>query len=138
MQDIYLPKGLTKGTVFFQHKSLYVASDYRVRQVTLVMCAKRYDNCLRCVHDPYCGWDKDTGTCRPYAPGLLQDVSNSSLSICDSSVVKKKLVATWGQSVHLGCFLKVPEVLASQPVTWYHHSKEKGRYQINFRFVKYF
>ena len=116
-----------------QHKALYVASDHRVRQIDLVMCNKRYDNCLRCVHDPYCGWDKDSNSCRSYVPGLLQDVSNSSISICDSSVVKKKMVATWGQSVHLGCFLKVPEVLSSQSVTWYHYSKEKGRYQIVFR-----
>ncbi|KAL0270780.1 UNVERIFIED_CONTAM: hypothetical protein PYX00_008074 [Menopon gallinae] len=120
-----------------QRKALYVASDHRIRQIDLVMCNKRYDNCLRCVHDPYCGWDKDSNSCRPYAPGLLQDVSNSSISICDSSVVKKKLVATWGQSVHLGCFLKVPEVLSSQSITWYHYSKEKGRYQIVFRPDKY-
>nr|CAD7423698.1 unnamed protein product [Timema monikensis] len=119
------------------HKFLYVASDHRVRQVDLVMCNRRYDNCLRCVHDPYCGWDKDTNSCKPYTPGLLQDVSNSTQSVCDSSVVKKKLIVTWGQSVHLGCFLKVPEVLTSQTITWYHYSKEKGRYQILYRPDKY-
>nr|CAD7404930.1 unnamed protein product [Timema cristinae] len=119
------------------HKFLYVASDHRVRQVDLVMCNRRYDNCLRCVHDPYCGWDKDTNSCKSYTPGLLQDVSNSTQSVCDSSVVKKKLIVTWGQSVHLGCFLKVPEVLTSQTITWYHYSKEKGRYQILYRPDKY-
>ncbi|XP_066909227.1 semaphorin-2A [Halyomorpha halys] len=120
-----------------KHKSIYVASDERVRQIDLVMCNRRYDNCLRCVHDPYCGWDKDTNTCKPFTPGLLQDVSNSSASVCDSSVVKKKLSVTWGQSVHLGCFVKMPQVLASQTVTWYHYSKEKGRYQIVYRGDKY-
>lgn len=50
-------------------KALYVASDQRVKQVDLVMCNRRYDNCLRCVHDPYCGWDKDSNLCKPYAPG---------------------------------------------------------------------
>jgi hypothetical protein len=57
-------------TVCLQHKSLYVASDSRVRQMDLVMCNRRYDNCLRCVHDPYCGWDKDSSSCKPYTKGL--------------------------------------------------------------------
>ncbi|KAJ8979585.1 hypothetical protein NQ317_019473 [Molorchus minor] len=73
-----------------EHKALYVASDYRVKQVDLVMCNRRYDNCLRCVHDPYCGWDKDTNVCKPYSPGLIQDVSNSTIDVCDSSVIKRK------------------------------------------------
>lgn len=59
---------------------------------------------------------------------FCQDVANDTYDICDSSVLKKKVVITYGQSVHLGCFVKMPEVLKSQPVTWYHHSKEKGRY----------
>lgn len=65
---------------------------------------------------------------------LLQDVSNSSASVCESSVIKKKLSVTWGQSVHLSCFVKMPQVLSSQTVTWYHYSKEKGRYQIVYRY----
>lgn len=120
-----------------EHKALYVASDYRVKQVDLVMCNRRYDNCLRCVHDPYCGWDKDSNVCKPYSPGLLQDVSNSTVDVCDSSVVKKKMIVTWGQSLHLGCFLKMPAVLASQTITWYHYSKEKGRYKIRYNPEKY-
>jgi len=52
-----------------EHKALYVASDHRIKQIDLVMCTRRYDNCLRCVHDPYCGWDKDSNTCKPYEPG---------------------------------------------------------------------
>lgn len=53
-------------------KSLYVATDYRVKQIDLAMCNRRYDSCYRCVKDPYCGWDKDTSTCKPYELGLLQ------------------------------------------------------------------
>ena len=56
-----------------------------------------------------------------------QDVGNETNDICDSSVQKKKIVVTYGQSVHLGCFLKIPEVLKNQQVTWFHHSKDKGR-----------
>lgn len=57
----------------------------------------------------------------------MQDVGNETYDVCDTSVLKKKIVVTYGQSVHLGCFVKIPEVLKSQQVTWYHHSKEKGR-----------
>ncbi|XP_055306886.1 semaphorin-2A [Sitodiplosis mosellana] len=118
-------------------KSLYVATDNRIKQIDLAMCNRRYDSCYRCVKDPYCGWDKDTSTCRPYELGLLQDVANDTYDICDTSVLKKKVVITYGQSVHLGCFVKIPEVLKSQPVMWYHHSKEKGRYEIKYSPTKY-
>lgn len=53
-------------------KSLYVATDNRIKQIDLAMCNRRYDSCFRCVKDPYCGWDKDTNVCRPYELGLLQ------------------------------------------------------------------
>ncbi|XP_055528942.1 semaphorin-2A isoform X1 [Wyeomyia smithii] len=118
-------------------KSLYVATDYRIKQVDLAMCNRRYDSCYRCVKDPYCGWDKDTSTCKPYELGLLQDVGNETYDICDTSVLKKKIIVTYGQSVHLGCFVKVPEILKDQSVTWYHHSKEKGRYEIKYNPTKY-
>ncbi|EAT42479.1 AAEL005993-PA [Aedes aegypti] len=118
-------------------KSLYVATDYRVKQIDLAMCNRRYDSCYRCVKDPYCGWDKDTSTCKPYELGLLQDVGNETYDICDTSVLKKKIIVTYGQSVHLGCFVKVPEILKDQSVTWYHHSKEKGRYEIKYNPTKY-
>lgn len=100
----------------------------------LVMC-KKHNSCLRCVQDPYCGWDKDSNLCRPHFLGSLQDVKNSSISICDSSVAKKKIVANWGQSVHLGCFLRVPEVLSTQTISWYHYNKEKGKSLIQFRYL---
>lgn len=53
-------------------KSLYVATDHRIKQIDLAMCNRRYDSCFRCVKDPYCGWEKDTNECRPYELGLLQ------------------------------------------------------------------
>ncbi|XP_055601449.1 semaphorin-2A isoform X2 [Uranotaenia lowii] len=118
-------------------KSLYVATDYRVKQVDLAMCNRRYDSCYRCVKDPYCGWDKETSTCKPFELDLLQDVGNETYDICDTSVLKKKIIVTYGQSVHLGCFVKVPEILKDQSVTWYHHSKEKGRYEIKYNPTKY-
>lgn len=118
-------------------KSLYIGTDHRIKQIDLAMCNRRYDNCFRCVRDPYCGWDKEANTCRPYELDLLQDVANETSDICDSSVLKKKIVVTYGQSVHLGCFVKIPEVLKNEQVTWYHHSKDKGRYEIRYSPTKY-
>lgn len=67
-------------------KSLYVATDHRIKQIDLAMCNRRYDNCFRCVKDPYCGWDKDTNTCKPYELGLLQVMTllclNYSMNNC--------------------------------------------------------
>lgn len=113
------------------HGSLYAASDRRVLQLRLALCARRYDACVRCARDPYCGWDRDAAVCKEYAPGLVQDVANDTADICDSSIQRKSMTVTWGQSLHLGSFVKMPEVLQPQAVTWYHYS-EKGRYQIAF------
>lgn len=43
--------------------------------------------------------------------------------------------AGFGQSVHLAAFGKTPEALKDQIVAWYHHSREKGRYKINYKYV---
>jgi hypothetical protein len=53
-------------------KSLYVSTDHRIKQISLEMCNHRYDSCFRCVKDPYCGWDAESGSCKPYKFGLLQ------------------------------------------------------------------
>lgn len=42
-------------TLCLQHKSSYVTSDERVHQIDIVKCTHRYDGCLRCVRDAYCG-----------------------------------------------------------------------------------
>lgn len=52
--------------------SLYLATNHEVKQIDLAMCVRRYDSCIRCVADPYCGWDKDLSVCKPYQLGLLQ------------------------------------------------------------------
>lgn len=53
-------------------KSLYVSTDHRIKQIDLEMCNHRYDSCFRCVKDPYCGWDHEGASCKPYKLGLLQ------------------------------------------------------------------
>uniref|UniRef100_A0A8D8XHJ2 Semaphorin-2A n=2 Tax=Cacopsylla melanoneura TaxID=428564 RepID=A0A8D8XHJ2_9HEMI len=109
------------------HRSLYVAYDSGIKQIKLEMCAHRLDSCIRCVRDPYCGWDRDSKTCKPYQPGkLIQDVSSSQSSICDSSVRKIKKSVTWGQTLHLTCFVKLPASLSAQQLTWCHRNTRPG------------
>lgn len=55
-----------------KHKSLYVSTDHRIKQISLEMCIHRYDSCFRCVKDPYCGWDQEKNECKPYQLDLLQ------------------------------------------------------------------
>lgn len=55
-----------------KHKSLYVSTDHRIKQIHLEMCERRYDSCFRCVKDPYCGWNTDSNSCASYKLGLLQ------------------------------------------------------------------
>ena len=113
-----------------KHNALYVSSDHRIKQIDLVMCSRRYDHCLKCVQDPYCGWNKNTNTCQPYMTGFLQDVSNNNPTICDSSVKKLTYFVERGYWTQLSCSVKIPEGVENQEVRWYRYSNEKERYQI--------
>ncbi|XP_077515907.1 semaphorin-2A-like isoform X1 [Amblyomma americanum] len=121
-----------------EHKSVYLGSDDGVRQVRLDLCRGRHLSCLRCVRDPYCGWDRDHHECRSYVTGFLQDVSNATPDICEESVRRRQLHAHWGESVHLSCQGHHPELmeppagatgLGSTPnklPLWYHqHGRER-------------
>lgn len=88
---------------------------------------------MRCVLDPYCGWDKELAECKPYTLGLLHDATNSTPSLCEASTPQRAIRAGYGQSVHLAAFAITPDALKDQQATWYHHSREKGRYKINFK-----
>ncbi|KAJ1522229.1 hypothetical protein ONE63_002537 [Megalurothrips usitatus] len=93
-----------------RHQSLYVASDSRVMQIGLAQCARRHTSCVRCVRDPYCGWDSEARSCKPSgaADDLLQDVAGEQPRLCDASVARKQLTVTWGQSVHVSCYAAPP------------------------------
>lgn len=69
-----------------------------------------------------------------YLFSLLQDATNTTTGICDSSVPRKKVTATWGQTLHLSCFLTLPTIFATQELTWFHSSKERGRTKIVYKY----
>jgi Plexin repeat len=70
--DIAKNEAIQMMEISQKHKSLYVSTDHRIKQIDLEMCNHRYDSCFRCVKDPYCGWDHDANSCRAYELGLLQ------------------------------------------------------------------
>jgi hypothetical protein len=113
-------------------RTLYVTSDSGVRQIQLVMCEARYDSCLQCSRDPGCGWDRESATCRTHRPGLVQDPTGSRAGLCDASVFKRKLIANFGQSVHLSCSVGRSVSTQEAEVEWHHYSKTKGRYTVTF------
>lgn len=124
-----------------EHKSLYVGSDDAVRQFSLHMCKGRHLSCVRCIRDPYCGWDQEHHECKPYVNGYLQDVTNSTPGICENSIRRKQVHAYWGESVHLTCQAHHPDLLEPpggagflpssrappQTLRWIQYSREKGR-----------
>ncbi|XP_023225739.1 semaphorin-2A-like isoform X3 [Centruroides sculpturatus] len=134
-----IPEPVRAMEISNKHKSLYVASDSVLRQFDLIMCKGRYENCLRCIQDPYCGWDKERGECKKFVTGLLQDVTNATPGICDNFVKNKPLHVYWGQSLHLTCAIHMPEIeeLGMGMLQWFHYSREKGKYLVSQHRDKY-
>lgn len=112
--------------------TLYLTSDSSIRQISLALCESRYSSCLQCGRDPQCGWDREEGVCRGYRQGLLQDPTGAREGLCDASIFKRKLIANFGQSVHLSCSVGRSVSTLEADVEWHHYSKTKGRYTVTF------
>ena len=96
------------------------------------MCSARYDSCLQCVRDPMCGWDRESSVCRRHQPALLQDPTSGRPGLCDTAIFKRKLMANFGQSLHLACSVRRSRSTADAAVEWHHYSKARGRYTVGF------
>lgn len=68
VMEATVPEPVRAMELSSRHKSLYVASDSQVRQINLMNCRQRHDNCMQCVRDPYCGWDRKHLECRHFSP----------------------------------------------------------------------
>jgi len=118
-------------------RMLYVTSDTGIRQINLNMCSQRYESCLQCVQDPMCGWDRERATCSAYSSPLLSDPTKTKDGLCDTSIFKRKLIANFGQSIHLSCSVGKSELTVGSGVEWHHYSKTKGRYRVEYRTEKH-
>lgn len=65
--DVTTPEPIRGMVISPKHKSLYVSSDSHIRQIDLYSCRSRYDTCVRCTRDPYCGWDRTHNECKSSA-----------------------------------------------------------------------
>merc|ERR1712038_883560 len=113
-------------------RQLYVSSDSGIRQIDLNLCSVRYDSCLQCSRDPMCGWDRDSSVCRSYQPSLVHDPTGVKDNLCQASIFKRKLIANFGQSIHLSCSVGRSVSTQEAQVEWHHYSKTKGRYTVSF------
>jgi len=113
-------------------RMLYVSSDSGIRQIQLAMCGARYNSCLQCSRDPMCGWDRDSSVCRSYQPSLVHDPTGVKDNLCQASIFKRKLIANFGQSIHLSCSVGRSVSTQEAQVEWHHYSKTKGRYTVAF------
>jgi len=118
-------------------KMLYISSDTGIRQINLRMCQYRYENCLQCSKDPECGWNREEGVCAQYNNNLLSNPTQRKEGICDSSIFKRKLIANFGQSIHLPCAVGKSALTADHRIEWHHYSKTKGRYVVEFKAEKH-
>ncbi|XP_076333624.1 semaphorin-2A-like isoform X2 [Tachypleus tridentatus] len=133
------PEPVRNMEISSKHKSVYVASKSTIQQFDLVMCKRRYRTCLRCTRDPYCGWDKKRGECRPYNRGYLQDVTKALSNICENCEKKSVIKVYWGQSLHLACAVHAEEMKTFKLATiqWVHYSQEKGKVIMHHQQDKY-
>ena len=115
-------------------KMLIITTDYGVKQIpTEGNCKKQYKNCVQCVHDPYCGWNRETGHCDIANPYLLQDPQGVAEGICEASLPQKKIVANFGSSVHLNCDIKHVD----QPISWHFYDINDNERSIVSHSAKY-
>ena len=109
-------------------KMLIVTSDYGIKQVpTEGLCQKRYQNCVQCVHDPYCGWNREKGQCEPANSYLLQDPQGVAEGICEASLPIQKIVANFGSSVHLSCAIDNID----QSIHWFFYDNNDKKHDVD-------
>jgi len=112
---------------------LYITSDSGIRQINTNMCAQRYESCLQCTRDPMCGWEKEQNRCVAYSDSTLSDPTQVKNAVCEQFIYKRKLIANFGQSVHLACSVGKSEITGEEGIEWHHFSKTKGRYRVDFK-----
>ena len=126
--DAVSPDPVRAMKISRQNRALYVSSDRAVKQISLEMCGARYENCLQCARDPYCGWDGEAALCRPRHFSLLQDPAAEAKGICEMSTPERKVVANFGAAVHLPCDVTtVGGDVRGDTVTWHHYDSSSNR-----------
>ncbi len=132
--DITGPDPIRALRLSRHHQSLYASSDRAVVQLKLPgLCTARHHNCARCVRDPYCGWDGESGRCRPKHFSLLQDPAGKAPGICEGSVPSQRITANFGQAVHLACSHVAGVESSGSKLAWFHFDARGNKRRIYFK-----
>lgn len=124
VQDVTSPEPIRAMVISRELRMIYVTSDSLIKQIPIQgACQKSYSNCVECVKDPHCGWDRQNSQCLAYDKYLIQDPKSEIEGICEASLNRKKIKANFGSAVHLECPLS-----NSQQVQWYHYSADGRRH----------
>ena len=135
--SVTYPNPIRRMVFSQKEKTLFVSSDYEVKQIKVEsLCSNRYGGCFQCSRDPYCGWDREEGLCRPKHYTLLQDPTGRSRGLCDQSTPVVRVYANYGQAVHLSCGIK-DEQVRGEHVVWRHSDGRGNRRPILFDDNKY-
>jgi len=122
--DATSPEPIRAMVISRELKTLFVSSDSVIKQIPIQkICSKSYSNCVECVKDPHCGWNRETGECSAYSQYLIQDPKNEIEGICEASMNRKKIQANFGSAVHLEC----PLGNKNSQVEWYHYNVDGRR-----------
>ena len=114
-------------------KTLIIATDSLIKQLPLTSTCKTYSNCVECVQDPHCGWNREEGRCSAYTQYLIQDPRGDVEGICEASMNRKKVQANFGSAVHLEC----PLGNKDQEVQWYHYNLDGRRRHVQAKEGKF-
>lgn len=127
------PEAIRAMVISRELRMLFVSSDSFIKAIGInEQCTTSYTNCLECVKDPHCGWNRQTGVCSAYAKHLLQDAKGEMPSICEASLNRQKITANFGSALHLSCPLK-----GGSKVEWYHYDNGQHRRHVQSLDGKY-
>jgi hypothetical protein len=125
--NVTAPEPIRAMVISRELKMLYVSSDSSIQQIDIRnRCIVGHSNCVECVRDPHCGWNRELGKCSHFAPHLIQDPQGEIEGVCEASLNRQKVEANFGSAIHLDCALGN----ADKVVEWYHYNIDGKRRRI--------
>ncbi len=119
------PEAVRAMTISRELKTLYVTSDWSIKAIPLAStCRTSYTNCVQCVRDPHCGWNREHGLCSAFAPHLIQDPKGLVPGVCETSLNRQKILANFGSALHLRCDISGADIV------WFHYNDAGKRTRI--------
>lgn len=126
IMEVTVPHPVRAMALSPKSEMLILTSDYGLKQVPIKDCSRRYKNCVQCVHDPHCGWNREAGLCQDHSQYLLQDPQGVAEGICQASLPVTPVKANFGSSIHLSCSI----LDTNQALKWFFINDKNTRLEI--------